>query len=118
MQGSSDEILDKLRTREVTGIFHSRKAVIAARTAIAPLMIRKSTSRCDSIVCRSLTASFSGTSGEVCDRHYDEFLGRMINLGRKLTVVMALRATSHKLIAVGDVVSRARKSFLQTRNQS
>jgi hypothetical protein len=30
MQGSSDETLDKLRTREVTGIFHSRKALIAA----------------------------------------------------------------------------------------
>jgi hypothetical protein len=30
MQGSADEILDKVRTREVTGVFHSRKALIAA----------------------------------------------------------------------------------------
>ena len=30
MHGSSDDILDLLRTREVTGVFHSRKALIAA----------------------------------------------------------------------------------------
>jgi hypothetical protein len=30
MQGSSDDILDRIRTREVTGVFHSRKALIAA----------------------------------------------------------------------------------------
>jgi hypothetical protein len=30
MQRSADEILDKVRTREVTGVFHSRKALIAA----------------------------------------------------------------------------------------
>jgi hypothetical protein len=30
MPGSSDEILEKVRTREVTGVFHSRKALIAA----------------------------------------------------------------------------------------
>jgi hypothetical protein len=30
MQRSADEILDKARTREVTGVFHSRKALIAA----------------------------------------------------------------------------------------
>lgn len=30
MQTSSDDILDRMRTREVTGVFHSRKALIAA----------------------------------------------------------------------------------------
>jgi hypothetical protein len=30
MQGSSDDILEKVRTREVTGVFHSRKALDAA----------------------------------------------------------------------------------------
>jgi hypothetical protein len=30
MLGPSDEILDKLRTREVTGVFHSRKALLTA----------------------------------------------------------------------------------------
>jgi len=30
MQGSSDDILDRTRTREVTGVFHSRKALIDA----------------------------------------------------------------------------------------
>jgi hypothetical protein len=30
MHGSSDDILDLLRTREVTGVFHSRNALIAA----------------------------------------------------------------------------------------
>ena len=30
MQGSADEILDKVRTREVTGVFYSRKALIDA----------------------------------------------------------------------------------------
>src|SRR3979490_3426641 len=30
MQGSSDDILDRARTREVTGVFHSRKALIDA----------------------------------------------------------------------------------------
>jgi hypothetical protein len=30
MQGLSDDILERTRTREVTGIFHSRKALIAA----------------------------------------------------------------------------------------
>jgi hypothetical protein len=30
MLGSSDDILDKVRTREVTGVFHSRKALDAA----------------------------------------------------------------------------------------
>src|ERR1700694_5672013 len=30
MQESSDDILEKVRTREVTGIFHSRKALDAA----------------------------------------------------------------------------------------
>jgi hypothetical protein len=30
MQGSADDILDKVRTREVTGVFHSRKALIDA----------------------------------------------------------------------------------------
>jgi hypothetical protein len=30
MQGSSDDILDQVRTREVTGVFHSRKALHAA----------------------------------------------------------------------------------------
>src|SRR3979490_3036586 len=30
MQGSSDDILDRMRTREVTGVFHSRKALIDA----------------------------------------------------------------------------------------
>jgi hypothetical protein len=30
MHGSSDDILDRVRTREVTGVFHSRKALIAA----------------------------------------------------------------------------------------
>jgi hypothetical protein len=30
MHGSSDDILDRMRTREVTGVFHSRKALIAA----------------------------------------------------------------------------------------
>jgi hypothetical protein len=30
MHGSSDDILDRMRTREVTGVFHSRKALVAA----------------------------------------------------------------------------------------
>jgi hypothetical protein len=30
MYGSSDDILDQVRSREVTGVFHSRKALIAA----------------------------------------------------------------------------------------
>lgn len=30
MQTSSDDILDRMRTREVTGVFHSRKALVAA----------------------------------------------------------------------------------------
>jgi hypothetical protein len=30
MHGSSDDILDQVRSREVTGVFHSRKALIAA----------------------------------------------------------------------------------------
>lgn len=30
MQRSSDDILDRMRTREVTGVFHSRKALLAA----------------------------------------------------------------------------------------
>ena len=30
MQGSSDDILERIRTREVTGVFHSRKALVAA----------------------------------------------------------------------------------------
>lgn len=30
MHGSTDDILDRMRTREVTGVFHSRKALIAA----------------------------------------------------------------------------------------
>jgi hypothetical protein len=30
MYGSSDDILDQIRSREVTGVFHSRKALIAA----------------------------------------------------------------------------------------
>ena len=30
MHGSSDDILDRMRTREVTGVFHSRKALLAA----------------------------------------------------------------------------------------
>jgi hypothetical protein len=30
MQGSSDDILDRIRAREVTGVFHSRKALAAA----------------------------------------------------------------------------------------
>jgi hypothetical protein len=30
MQKSSDDILDRMRTREVTGVFHSRKALVAA----------------------------------------------------------------------------------------
>src|SRR3981081_3412829 len=30
MLASSDDVLDKVRTREVTGAFHSRKALIAA----------------------------------------------------------------------------------------
>jgi hypothetical protein len=30
MQTSSDDILERTRTREVTGVFHSRKALIAA----------------------------------------------------------------------------------------
>jgi hypothetical protein len=29
MHGSSDDILDRMRTREVTGVFHSRKALVA-----------------------------------------------------------------------------------------
>ena len=34
MQASSDDILDQVRTREVTGAFHSRKALIAAAEAL------------------------------------------------------------------------------------
>src|SRR3979409_2623666 len=30
MQGSSDDILERIRAREVTGVFHSRKALVAA----------------------------------------------------------------------------------------
>src|SRR5258708_34911202 len=30
MHGSSDDILERIRTREVTGVFHSRKALVAA----------------------------------------------------------------------------------------
>jgi hypothetical protein len=30
MHGSSDDILERIRTREVTGVFHSRKALAAA----------------------------------------------------------------------------------------
>jgi hypothetical protein len=30
MHGSSDDILDRMRTREVTGVIHSRKALVAA----------------------------------------------------------------------------------------
>src|SRR3979409_1119699 len=30
MHGMSDDILDQVRSREVTGVFHSRKALIAA----------------------------------------------------------------------------------------
>src|SRR5437764_9038068 len=30
MQGPSEDILDRLRTREVTGVFHSRKGLIEA----------------------------------------------------------------------------------------
>jgi hypothetical protein len=30
MHGSSDDILDRMRTREVTGVFHSRRALLAA----------------------------------------------------------------------------------------
>src|SRR5882762_9225561 len=30
MHGMSDDILDQIRSREVTGVFHSRKALIAA----------------------------------------------------------------------------------------
>src|SRR4030081_1152312 len=30
MHESSDDILDRVRTREVTGVFHSRKALLAA----------------------------------------------------------------------------------------
>jgi hypothetical protein len=36
MHGPSDDILDRLRTREVTGVFHSRKALAAA---VADLLV-------------------------------------------------------------------------------
>ena len=34
MHGSPDDILDRMRTREVTGVFHSRKALAAAAEAL------------------------------------------------------------------------------------
>src|SRR5258707_13705521 len=36
MHGSSDDILERIRTREVTGVFHSRKALA---TAIQDLLV-------------------------------------------------------------------------------
>jgi hypothetical protein len=36
MSGSSDDILDRIRTREVTGVFHSRKAL---DTAVQDLLV-------------------------------------------------------------------------------
>jgi len=34
MHGSTDDILDRMRTREVTGVFHSRKALLASAQAL------------------------------------------------------------------------------------
>jgi hypothetical protein len=41
---------------------------------------------------------------------------RMINLQQKLMVVMAAPVTSHKLVAIADLISRARNSIYQTRS--
>ena len=50
MRGSSDDILDQVRTREVTGVFHSREALIAA----AEELLVAGTDRADIDVSASL----------------------------------------------------------------